>query len=200
MNPFALAFERVLARLTGPMSIRFILQPAMAIVLGVRDGLQDVREGRSPFLWDLYTRSESRDEQIHKALDRLALPLMVAIVLDAIVQLILFDRIHLLGAILVGMTVLGVPYSLAREFTQRIVSHAPPGVLQTVSAPAQRVSALGRHVLAWLQAQRSLRWWSAPRWPVRPGRTIRRSPASGSSRDRWRTPARPPNPTRSTLR
>ena len=200
MNPFALAFERVLAGLTGPMSIRFILQPAMAIVLGVRDGLQDARDGRTPFLWDLYTRSESRDEQIHKALDRLALPLMVAIVLDAIVQLILFDRIHLLGAVLVGTTVLGVPYSLAREFTNRVASHAPASVLRTVSVPGQRVSALGQRVLAWLQARRSLRWWRAPRWPVRPGRTIHRSPESGSSRDRWRTQARPPNPTRSTLR
>jgi hypothetical protein len=43
-------------------------------------------------------------------------------VLDAIVQYMLFDRIRVLGAVLVGTLVMGLPYSLAREFTNRIVS------------------------------------------------------------------------------
>jgi hypothetical protein len=193
MTPSLNAFERAIARISGPMSIRFIFQPAMAIVLGVRDGLHDAREGHTPFLWDLYTHPGDRRARMWKAFDRLALPLGIAIVLDAVVQYMLFERIHMLGAILVGTVVLGVPYSLAREATNRIVSVAPQFVPRNLSGP-------GRRVLAWLQALASPRLWSALRWPVRPGRTIRRSPASGSSRDRWRTPARPPNPTRSTLR
>jgi len=165
----------------------------MAIVLGVRDGLHDAREGHTPFLCDLYTRSENREAQIHKVLDRLAIPLIVAIALDGIVQLMLFDRIRPLGAILVGTTALGVPYSVARELTNRIAVLRP----QILSLS---LSDLGRHVLARVPVLGSPRWWSAPRWPVLPGRTVRRSPESGSSRDRWRTPARPPNPTRSTPR
>ena len=37
----------------GPMTFRFILQPAMAIIAALRDGVQDARLGRRPYVWAL---------------------------------------------------------------------------------------------------------------------------------------------------
>jgi hypothetical protein len=36
-------FQRFVERLTGPIDVRFIVQPAMAIMLGIRDGVRDGR-------------------------------------------------------------------------------------------------------------------------------------------------------------
>src|SRR5437868_8007609 len=44
-------FEDIPKRLTGPGRFRFVLQPLMALVLGIRSGLADARAGRPPFLY-----------------------------------------------------------------------------------------------------------------------------------------------------
>ena len=33
------------------MKFRFILQPSMAAIAAIRDGLKDARTGRSPYFW-----------------------------------------------------------------------------------------------------------------------------------------------------
>ena len=35
------------------MTFRFILQPAMAIIAALRDGVHDARLGRTPYVWAL---------------------------------------------------------------------------------------------------------------------------------------------------
>lgn len=123
--------ERLVARFTGPMNLRFIVQPLIAIILGIRDGVHDAREGIAPFLWNLCTRREGRKRQLNKVLKRLLIPLIVAVVLDAIVQYMLFQRIRVLGAVIMGVTIMGLPYAFARELTNRIVSARSPAPLQT---------------------------------------------------------------------
>jgi len=44
-------FQDILARLSGPGKLRFIIQPTVAILLGVRDGTKDASAGMPPFLW-----------------------------------------------------------------------------------------------------------------------------------------------------
>jgi Na+/H+-translocating membrane pyrophosphatase len=128
MNSSLDAFERLVARFTGPMHIRFIVQPVMAAILGIRDGIRDAKEGQTPFLCELCTRPESRSPQLKKALRRLIIPLPIAIILDAIVQYMLFRRVRVLGAVILGTAIMGLPYSLAREISNRVASarsHAP---------------------------------------------------------------------------
>ncbi len=40
----------ILDRPGGPMTFRFILQPAMAIIAALRDGFSDARLGRRPYV------------------------------------------------------------------------------------------------------------------------------------------------------
>lgn len=120
--------QRFIERLTGPMHVRFIVQPVMAIILGIRDGVRDAREGRTPLIWDLCTQREGRARKLKEVLTRLMVPLIVAIVLDAVVQYMLFQRVRVLGAIFVGTVIMGLPYSIARGIANRIASarfHAP---------------------------------------------------------------------------
>ena len=112
----------LLARLTGPMHFRLIVQPAVAIALGIRDGLKDARAGRAPFVMDLIVRPEGRRRQIKGALKSLIKPLIVAIVLDAIAQYLMFKTIYAGAAVFVGTMIMAVPYSLARGLTNRIAS------------------------------------------------------------------------------
>jgi len=122
MNSSLSVFERFIARLTGPMHVRFIVQPAMAILLGIRDGIHDARERRRPFLWNLCTRPERRKEELKMALERLAIPLIIAVFLDAVVQYILFRNVRAWGAVVVGTTLMGFPYLIAREISNRVAS------------------------------------------------------------------------------
>jgi hypothetical protein len=44
----------------GPLKFRLFLQPIMAVIFAVRDGLKDAREGQSPYFWAIFTEPERR--------------------------------------------------------------------------------------------------------------------------------------------
>ena len=46
-------WEQLIARPTGPMAFRFILQPIMAAIAALRDGINDAKSRRSPYFWAL---------------------------------------------------------------------------------------------------------------------------------------------------
>jgi len=133
-SSFAQFLEDLVARLTGPMHFRLILQPLVAIALGIRDGLKDARAGRPPFIMDLLVRPEARKRQLKRALQSLTKPLIIAIVLDAVAQYLMFGTIYPGAAVFVGVVVMAVPYSLARGLTNRIVS----GRTRATAARARR--------------------------------------------------------------
>jgi hypothetical protein len=121
-SSFAQFLEDLVSRLTGPMHFRLILQPLVAIALGIRDGLKDARAGRPPFVTDLIVRPEGRKRQLKRGLQALIKPLIIAIILDAIAQYLMFGAIYAGAAVFVGVVIMAIPYSLARGLTNRIVS------------------------------------------------------------------------------
>ena len=46
-------WQNLLERPGGPMTFRFILQPIMATIAALYDGVEDARTGRSPYLWTI---------------------------------------------------------------------------------------------------------------------------------------------------
>jgi hypothetical protein len=120
--------DRTLARFSGPMNFRFILQPLMAIALGVRDGRLDAKAGTRPFVVDVLLGSNGRGQLVMAALKRLAMPVALGTVLDAVAQYQMFVHVRLIGALLVGLGVIGIPYALARGITNRLTvsRHGPP--------------------------------------------------------------------------
>jgi hypothetical protein len=45
----------IVGRIGGAMSLRLILQPAVALFFGIRDGLKDARLGRPAFFWTIFS-------------------------------------------------------------------------------------------------------------------------------------------------
>lgn len=119
LNRFA---EGIAARLGGPLHFRFIIQPLIAIGLGVRDGVHDARLGTPPFFVDLVRRKDGRRESLKGAWRTVRVPILLGAVLDSAAQWQIFHQIRVLPAFLVGAGVIALPYAIARGVTNRIVS------------------------------------------------------------------------------
>jgi hypothetical protein len=100
----------------------------MAIALGVRDGRLDAKAGTSPFVIDVLLGSDGRGQLMIAALKRLAMPVALGTVLDAVAQYQMFVHVRMMGALLVGLGVIGIPYVLTRGITNRLTvsRHGPP--------------------------------------------------------------------------
>src|SRR5579862_5515036 len=57
---FRRLWQNILDRPGGPMTFRFILQPTMAAIAALHDGVKDARMGRSPFFWTLLSNRAKR--------------------------------------------------------------------------------------------------------------------------------------------
>lgn len=110
------------ARLTGPGAFRFYIQPLMAVALGIRDGLRDAHEGKSPYVIGVLFEKAHRKEELHSAFINTLIPFAIAFVLDLIYQWIIFDHLRLLGALMVGILLIAIPYILTRGLTNRIAT------------------------------------------------------------------------------
>jgi hypothetical protein len=113
-------FADIYARLSGAGRIRFILQPAMALFMGIRDGIRDSRIQNPPFLSALLLADSKRKELLHSALRSVRDLVALAVVLDVISQFLIFKRIHPGAALLVGPVLIAIPYVTSRGLTNRI--------------------------------------------------------------------------------
>jgi hypothetical protein len=114
--------EGITARVAGPMSLRFVFQPLVGLMLGVRDGLRDAKAGEPPFIFDLIINRENRRTKLASLFTSLSKTIIIAIVLDLISQYLIFGQVRISGAIVVAVIILIVPYSLARAITNKVVT------------------------------------------------------------------------------
>jgi len=115
-------------RFAGPGRFRFILQPLIAVLLGLRGGLADVRAGRPPYLYGLLMGGEHRRELIRTGLTAVRNLIAMGIVLDAVSQLLIYGLVHPGAALVIGPVLICLPYAVARALTNRIsrMIHRPP--------------------------------------------------------------------------
>lgn len=116
-------FQDLAARLSGPGRLRFILQPAMAILLGSRDGAKDFRAGSAAFLWCLLSHGSRRTLLLRDALASVRDLLALAVLMDLISQFLIFRGIDPLAALLLGPILIGAPYATSRALANRILQH-----------------------------------------------------------------------------
>ena len=109
-------------RLFGPGRFRFILQPLVAMTLGVAAGRADARAGRSPYLYALLLGSEDRARLARSALRDVANIMLVGILLDSVCQWLILGASYLGAALLVGPVLIAVPYAAARALTCRVAT------------------------------------------------------------------------------
>jgi hypothetical protein len=113
-------FKELPQRFTGPGRLRFILQPSVAILLGCRGGLSDARAGRKPFLYGLLTGGQDRKELAQSGWLAIRDLVAMGIILDAVAQLLIYRQVHPVAALVVGPTLIGLPYAVSRALTNRV--------------------------------------------------------------------------------
>jgi len=109
--------DDMVARLHGPGRLRFLFQPIAAIVLGARDGAKDAGEGQPPFLWDVVVHSTHRTRLLRSALASVRDLIAIAILLDLIVQFVIFHMVHPGVALALGPVLIALPYATSRALT-----------------------------------------------------------------------------------
>jgi hypothetical protein len=113
-------WENFLARPSGSLNLRFIVQPTMAGLLALRAGIQDAREGRQGYLWALVSNPERRFQLLHDGWRGARTPFLVAIVLDCIYQLVTVQFIYPLELLFTATLLALIPYILLRGPFNRI--------------------------------------------------------------------------------
>ncbi len=117
---FSRAFlEDLPKRLTGPGRFRFVLQPLVAILLGIRSGIADRRAGRPPYLLGLVTDRQRRGELAQDGLATVANLLLMGVLLDAVFQWVILGVSHPGAALVVGPVLIATPYAVARALANR---------------------------------------------------------------------------------
>ena len=106
--------------LTGPLKFRFVLQPLVALLLALRAGMRDAREGRSPFFWALATDRGHRRGHLSRGWADVGKLFITATLVDFTYQLIVNRRIYTLQSLLVATTLAFVPYVLLCGVFNRI--------------------------------------------------------------------------------
>jgi len=107
-------------RLKGPGRLRFILQPLVAIVLGIRGGRADAAAGRPPYVKGVLFDSQHRKELLRSGLAAIRDLVAMGIIMDSVSQYLIYGEVHPGAALLVGPVLITVPYTVSRALARRL--------------------------------------------------------------------------------
>jgi hypothetical protein len=121
-------WRQLIERPGGPMTFRFILQPCMAAIAALYDGVEDARTGRSPYLWTLLADRTDRVGRLFEGVIATSRVILLGLLMDTIYQFIEFNAFHPGEAVIVALLLAFVPYLLLRGPCGRVarfwVGHA----------------------------------------------------------------------------
>ena len=126
MSEFLRQFwDELIGRADGPLTLRLFLQPTMAAIFAIRSGIRDGREGRPPYLATLVRDPEHRGALLREGWKDVGKIFVIAMVLDAIYQIIAIHKIRPLQIVLVPVFLALIPYLILRGPVSRLA--APKG-------------------------------------------------------------------------
>jgi hypothetical protein len=120
------AWVNLIERPSGPLALRFILQPVMLGVLAVRDGVRDARQGMPPYLWSIVVDSGNRMPHLREGLRATSTIIVLAVILDVAYQTTVLEEFYPGEALIVGGTLGLIPYMFIRGLAARFVRLLKP--------------------------------------------------------------------------
>ena len=102
------------------MWFRFILQPTMAGIFALRAGVKDARTGQPAYFWAVLSNPAHRRDLLRDGWKDVAKVFGIALVLDAIYQLIQLRWFYPVQALIIAFGLAFVPYLLLRGPFRRI--------------------------------------------------------------------------------
>jgi hypothetical protein len=104
----------------GTFQLRLILQPLAAMILGVRSGIRDAKEGKVPIIHRIVEAKGERGSVLAHAARDAIVPLVVALVLDSVLQHMINGRIRPLAAVIVGGLLVFLPFLIVRATSNQL--------------------------------------------------------------------------------
>jgi len=118
--------DYIIELLSGPGNLRFVVQPLIAILLAIRDGRNDAKSGTPAFLAEMMSGSGPRGATLKVSIKATLMPFSVAVILDSILQIVIFDVWRLQWALVVGLFLVGIPYVVVRSISNSLLSRHSP--------------------------------------------------------------------------
>jgi hypothetical protein len=113
-------WRNLVDRPSGPISFRFVLQPSMAGVAAIYDGLRDARRNRSPYLSTILWNPEKRVGRLREGLNAIARIILLCVVIDAIYQALALNTFLPNEALIVALLLAFLPYVVIRGLVTRV--------------------------------------------------------------------------------
>jgi hypothetical protein len=130
--------SQLLARVSGPMKFRLVLQPAMAAFFAIRSGLADARAGKPPYFWGLLSDPVQRHDMIKDGWKSVGRVFILALVLDAVYQMIVLHFVYPGEMIIVAFILAIVPYLILRGLVTRVARTKNAALTRPVNTPVLR--------------------------------------------------------------
>ena len=112
--------SNLIDRVSGPFSFRFVLQPLVAALYAVHDGLLDARHGRPVYFWSILTDRTARRPLLREGWHHVMRVIIIGTVMDVLYQVIVFKRIYPFELIVIVLGLAFVPYLLLRGPVNRL--------------------------------------------------------------------------------
>ncbi len=113
--------EHLVGRVHGPMNFRMVVQPLMAALFALRDGLKDAKAGKPAFGWAVFTSSDHRRDLVRSGWKSVGKVFVLALVLDGVYQGLYLRWFYPLESLATAVTLAIVPYLLLRGPINRLV-------------------------------------------------------------------------------
>jgi hypothetical protein len=130
--------SQLLARVSGPMKFRLVLQPAMAAFFAIRSGLADARAGKPPYFRGLLSDPVQRHDMIKDGWKSVGRVFILALLLDAVYQMIVLHFVYPGEMIIVAFILAIVPYLILRGLVTRVARTKNAALTRPVNTPVLR--------------------------------------------------------------
>lgn len=116
---FVRIWNDIVVRPSGPFGGRFILQPIMASIIAIGDGIADARAGRPPYYWAIRHYADGRNERLFEGLKAVGNVISIAVILDTVYQIAVMRSFYWFETILVAGLLAFLPYLVVRGLADR---------------------------------------------------------------------------------
>jgi hypothetical protein len=104
----------IFARFGGPMTFRFFLQPTMAFIAALLDGVKDARGDHKSFFWTAWFDSSQPTGRLREGLTSVTRVLLLGICMDVIYQFRVLDTFYPAEAAVIAILLAVLPYFIFR--------------------------------------------------------------------------------------
>lgn len=113
-------WDDIIARPSGPMAFRLVLQPVMASILAIRDGIKDAHLERTPYFWTIVNDPSRRKKRIIEGFRAISRVLILAAAMDVLYQFIELGGFRPIETVFIALVLAFLPYMIVRGPATRI--------------------------------------------------------------------------------